>query len=316
MMTHGSYIMGTYIKAFALIASIIFVAGLNLGHASRADAVARSVYAASAPSTCLIKGVNGDGWIKGTGFAYQPTSGGPVVVVTAKHVMEATGMTYSVTFPNSVSPGAKVFAVDHVVYPATSNDLAVLYLKGTVSIPGLSLAGQDPAIGDDIYVIGCPLDHANLVLSEGIVSQYDTAHTEINPHGEYVFGHTARADQGNSGGPILDAAGRVIGIVDCYDPGGSQGDNINYGIPVSTILSCLPHLLEEVKVVRAPAVKALAEPISSPAETFDLPTLIPALIPTLPIPKLQNPKSNSPFDFTLNIDIPKKKVTFGIILGW
>jgi S1-C subfamily serine protease len=117
-----------------------------------------------------------------------------------------------------------------------STDLAVL----SVSPSGLSLhpiALGDSAglqVGDPVAAIGDPFGYPRS-MSVGIVSGLDRTIAGLNG---YSIAHAvqtdAAIDPGNSGGPLLDAAGQVIGIVDQIATGGSGADSstgVGFAVP-------------------------------------------------------------------------------------
>lgn len=204
-----------------LLAAFLLLAAVR---SSQADATARYVYQTASTSTVLIKGTNKTGWCKGTGFVYQ-TPNGPVII-TAKHVVSETCYNYTVT-----TPTGQVLRLA-TVFLSPRTDLAVLTVSGTMTgVPGLKIATKDAQIGDDVYSVGYPETHTNLVLGVGLVSQYCDA---LVP-GSHLMG-CCQINPGNSGGPLLNSAGEVIAITDCSE---SDAANLCYGLPVSMIQAAL-----------------------------------------------------------------------------
>lgn len=138
-------------------------------------------------------------------------------ILTAAHVV-AGATSVTVTFQNGVRRGAKVLGAD------TSSDVAVL----AVSPAGLSLypvglgSSRSVAVGEPIGAIGDPLGF-DRSLSTGVVSALDR--TIEAPDG-FQVAHAIQIDAamnpGNSGGPVLNARGRVIGISDQIAVGTNQ----------------------------------------------------------------------------------------------
>ena len=94
-------------------------------------------------------------------------------------------------------------------------------------LPTLEIAdGEDPVVGTKVYAIGSP-QGLNATLSEGIVSGH-RAGSEPIPRLQF----TAPVSPGSSGGPLLDSAGRVVGVVTALRRG---GQNLNFAVPASEI---------------------------------------------------------------------------------
>jgi putative serine protease PepD len=138
-------------------------------------------------------------------------------ILTAAHVV-AGASSISVAFQDGVTRGAKVLGIDD------SSDVAVLL----VSPAGLTLhpvsLGSDRslAVGDPVGVIGDPLGF-DRSLSAGVVSALDR--TIEAPDG-FTIAHAIQTDAalnpGNSGGPVLNSHGEVIGISDQIATGTNQ----------------------------------------------------------------------------------------------
>lgn len=95
------------------------------------------------------------------------------------------------------------------------NDLAVLKIKGnaaSLSFAVLKFSTKVPQVGDRCYASGYPKG-IDLIVSDGIVS--NSKHTAKEEDGSYsqYFTVTAAVSAGNSGGPLVDERGRVIGII-------------------------------------------------------------------------------------------------------
>ncbi|MBP5151645.1 MAG: trypsin-like peptidase domain-containing protein [Lachnospiraceae bacterium] len=152
----------------------------------------------------------------GTGFVY----GDPALLVTSAHViinmdhLEATkdnGETFTVT--------AKA------VYLDKDKDIAMFRLPEDISIPALEAATDLPGRGTNVFTIGSQAGLTNLVTT-GIVSG-------IWNDGSFdylIF--TAPVSGGNSGGPIFDDTGKLIGIViGTYE----KAQNLNIGLSVQEL---------------------------------------------------------------------------------
>jgi 2-alkenal reductase len=133
---------------------------------------------------------------------------------------------------------------------AESYDLAVLQLAGARPLPAALAIGTsaDLQVGQLAFAIGNPfgLDHS---LTTGAISALKrrlptSAGREIGN----VIQTDAAINPGNSGGPLLDSAGRLIGVnTAIYSPsGGSAG--IGFAIPVDVVNRIVPELIRNGRV--------------------------------------------------------------------
>ena len=117
------------------------------------------------------------------------------------------------------------FVVNEVLGYSESKDLAILSIDCHNSIP-LELRKAAVATGEKVYAIGSSLGLSGS-MSEGIIS---TAEREID--GQIFIQTTTPISHGNSGGPLMDGAGMVVGITTASM---TDGQNLNFAIPVSVI---------------------------------------------------------------------------------
>jgi putative serine protease PepD len=193
---------------------------------------------ATAPSTGLFGGTQSD---SGSGIVVSAKG----LILTNNHVVSgATRIT--VQFGGSGGPTR----VAHIVGVDASNDLALL----SVTPAGLTLSplrfgnSAGVRVGDPAFAIGNPYTF-DQTLTVGVISALNR--TITSPNGASITGviqTDAALNPGSSGGPLLDAAGRVIGVNSqiATDPSGvgQQGSNsgIGFAIPSSTVLADLASL--------------------------------------------------------------------------
>ncbi len=158
----------------------------------------------------------------GSGFLYDSEGH----VLTAYHVIDVLDEIY-VIFPNG-----KIFAAD-VVGSCALSDVAVLKLDGEPDIEPAEIADSSQIeIGGPVAAIGSPFDLPES-LSTGIVSQLNRfAEIEYNGQTRWVSNliqFDAAVNFGNSGGPLFNPAGGVIGLVIArVQP--QEGDGIYYAV--------------------------------------------------------------------------------------
>ncbi|WP_188456559.1 S1C family serine protease [Virgibacillus oceani] len=134
---------------------------------------------------------------KGTGFAISSDG----IILTNHHVIEG-GESVSVAFPNNQFYHAEVIGE----YPDV--DLAVLDVEGK-NLPHLTLAEQaDFKPDESIYFIGNPL-YFNGIANKGTIIGF----TKLNDWNDNVLMIDAPVYRGNSGSPVINQQGEVIGVV-------------------------------------------------------------------------------------------------------
>jgi putative serine protease PepD len=210
------------------------------GKATNIDASAVYAGASGGVVDITAKGTSSDQQSGPFGGSTQSTATGSgfVVdgsghVVTAAHVVEGAS-SIKVAFANGTTRTATVTGRDE------ATDVAVL----KVDPAGLTLhplkLGSSAALksGDALAAIGSPFGYQESI-STGIVSGVDR--TIDAPNG-FTVAHAIQTDAalnpGNSGGPILDASGRVIGIADQIATGGSnseQGSGVGFAVPIDVV---------------------------------------------------------------------------------
>lgn len=144
---------------------------------------------------------------------------GPTRVLTAAHVVQAANEVV-VEFPN----GEKITAT--VVASRQSHDVALLELEHAAAVSPVELGDSDSVgVGDQIFVVGAPLGQA-FTLTVGYVSARRTSPDMLGGASSLELIQTdAAINKGNSGGPMFNLDGEVVGIVShiLSSSGGSEG---------------------------------------------------------------------------------------------
>jgi S1-C subfamily serine protease len=177
-------------------------------------------------------------------------------VVTNYHVIDGAG-TIRVSFSNKDTLQAELVGSD------PSSDLAVLKVDaGAGALTPLALANSDSVrVGDPVVAIGNPFGLERTVTS-GIVSALQRAVTAPNGYTiEEVIQTDAPINQGNSGGPLFDASGKVIGVNSQIETANGSSGNVGIGfaVPSNTVQTVVSQLIAKGKVTRAYLGVTLAE---------------------------------------------------------
>lgn len=148
-------------------------------------------------------------------------------VATNFHVIDDAVDLYIKPFGEDFYYTASVISTDE------TNDLALLQIEDLYQVTNyLSLSGKEMKVGDSIYVSGYPKG-IDLIVSNGIVS--NNKHYAYNESAEYYM-ITAAISPGNSGGPVVNDSGKVVGIATAkYE----EAENVNLARPVSYLKKLL-----------------------------------------------------------------------------
>ncbi|MBN1991078.1 MAG: trypsin-like peptidase domain-containing protein [Anaerolineae bacterium] len=160
-------------------------------------------------------------------------------ILTNYHVIQGA-QRIEVTFFDETTVPARVAGTD------SRNDLAVLEVNAPAELLVPVELGQSNnlQVGQRAIAIGNPFGQFGGTLTTGVISALDR--TMQSPDGREVSGiiqTDAAINRGNSGGPLLDSAGRVIGInTAIFSPGGTNA-GVGFAVPVGTIRRVIPDLL-------------------------------------------------------------------------
>jgi S1-C subfamily serine protease len=178
----------------------------------------------------------------GSGFIWDKDG----YVVTNFHVLQG-------------AQGALVTLADHsswkaaLVGTAADRDLAVLKIDAAADrLPPLAVGtSEDLQVGQKVFAIGNPFG-LDQTLTTGIISALGREIESVTGTPiKGVIQTDAAINPGNSGGPLLDSAGRLIGVnTAIYSPSGASA-GIGFAIPVDEVNRVVPELIRDGKVSRA-----------------------------------------------------------------
>jgi S1-C subfamily serine protease len=160
-------------------------------------------------------------------------------IITNEHVI-AGAKSVEVSFSDNDSLKAKIVGVD------ASTDVAVLQIDArSRALTPLQLGNSDDVqVGDDVVAIGNPfgLDRS---ITRGIVSALQRPITA--PNGmtiDHVIQTDAALNHGNSGGPLLNMRGQVVGVNSQIQTAGGDGNvGIGFAIPINTVRNVVAQLI-------------------------------------------------------------------------
>ena len=134
-------------------------------------------------------------------------------------------------------------------------DVAVLSIEKQVDVAILEVGNSDYVnIGENVYAVGNPLSimyHGHL--TSGVISGINRLFTPVNDLDErqYLFQTDTPVNPGNSGGPLFNALGKVIGInssksIISYDDQ-QPAESISFAIPINDVMTVAKHIRTQGK---------------------------------------------------------------------
>jgi putative serine protease PepD len=179
---------------------------------------------------------------QGSGFVYDDNGD----IVTNDHVVQGAN-TISVRFWNGATYKARLVGTD------PSTDLAVLKVDAPSSLlDPLQLGNSSSAqVGEGVVAIGSPFGLEETVTS-GIVS---ALHREMTAPNNFTIADSIQTDaainHGNSGGPLLDLTGKVIGVNSQIESDSGDNAGVGFAVPSNTVKTIVSQLISGGKVQHA-----------------------------------------------------------------
>ena len=221
-------------------------------------------------------------------------------ILTANHVVEGADKVKVALASGEKEFDAKVIGND----PAT--DTAVLKVEGK-NLAAITIADSDKLeVGDVVLAVGNPFGVGQTV-TMGIVSALGRGGFGINNYEDFIQTDAA-INMGNSGGPLVDAEGRLVGINAWIISGSGGSQGLGFAVPSNMARYVMERLISDGKVTRGYLGVAL-QPEMTPelAKQFDLPNMNGALVANV-VP--DSPAGKSGFkegDFVTEFDGKKVK---------
>lgn len=215
--------------SFAAVAARVNAAVVNIDAAVRGDERGRSTprYRASEDPWSPREG-------SGSGFIIDPAG----LILTNYHVVEGADR-ITTTLADGRMFIASVVGVDPAI------DVALLQVPAGDALPSVAFGDSDALrVGEWVCAIGNPLNYVHSV-TVGVVSFL--GRKIFDPSLDAFIQTDAAISFGNSGGPLLDATGRVVGITTAIS---AQASNIGFAIPINQVVAVLPQLREHGRVSR------------------------------------------------------------------
>jgi Do/DeqQ family serine protease len=177
---------------------------------------------------------------EGSGFVIDPEG----IIVTNNHVVDGSDRV-SVTFADGETRPAEIVGVD------PSTDIAVLRVGAPRRLEALRLGDSDRIrVGDWAIAVGNPFGKLAGSVTVGVVSAKGRSDLDIEggaPALQDFIQTDASINFGNSGGPLVNIHGEVIGMNTAINP---TGQGIGFAIPVNLLRRTVDQLIAHGRVIR------------------------------------------------------------------
>ena len=196
--------------------------------------------------------------VAGTGFIISDDG----YILTNYHVVE-NPESITITCYNGDTYDAELIGYD------SSDDMAVLKVDAD-DLPFLTLdSADDLRVGDDVVAIGNPLGELTFSLTHGMVSALDREVTMSNGVRMTLIQTDCAINNGNSGGPLLNMYGEVVGITNGKYTG-SAIDNVGFAVPISDIAASVRSIIDKGYIAK-PYIGVTVSDVGEEALSYGLP---------------------------------------------
>lgn len=180
-------------------------------------------------------GMPTSGSVSGSGFIISANG----YIMTNYHVIEDAyvgGYDVKVMLHDGTTYTADITGFDR------DNDIAVLKIDADGLTP-VTIGNSDPlGVGDTVYAIGNPLGELDYTMTSGIISATDRVITTDESTSINMFQFDAAVNSGNSGGPVYNSVGQVVGVVTAkYSETGVEG--LGFAIPINDAVTIANELI-------------------------------------------------------------------------
>ncbi|MBQ3309286.1 trypsin-like peptidase domain-containing protein [Candidatus Saccharibacteria bacterium] len=173
-------------------------------------------------------------------------------VLTNKHVVDGATEIGVVLDDGTTYSDVKLIGVDPL------NDAAIIKINGVSDLKPVKLGDSKTLnVGQQVIAIGNALGQYQNSVTEGIISGVGRNITASDGNNNYyetlsdMIQTDAQINSGNSGGPLLNAAGEVIGINTALSASGTTGNSISFAIPISSVKGIIKSVIENGELKRA-----------------------------------------------------------------
>lgn len=237
---------------------------MNMDPAGAEALALPDLYEKCIPSVVSVEGTTSgkQGIYFGTGIVLSADG----LIVTNTHIIEDCDKATVTTQDGTEYPAALIGA-DSI------SDISVLKIDATGLTPASFADSSQLRVGSDCVAIGNPVSSKLTgTMTNGIISAIDRDITS-NGHSMTLIQTNAAINEGNSGGPLLDMAGRVIGITNMKAMSSeSTVEGIGFAIPSATVSEVVSQLLANGQVTGRPSIGIIVSPVGEElSDQYEIP---------------------------------------------
>ena len=223
-------------------------------------------------------GVNGDVTTNAWGYTVRNAVSGSGFVISSNATSSYIVTNYHVI--NNVQD-IKVFFANGDSYDATlvggeqENDIAVLRIE-VGNLQTVTLGDSDALnVGENVYAIGNPLGELTFTFTGGYVSAKDRSVTMSDGTVMNMLQTDTAINSGNSGGPLFNEYGQVIGIVSAKLSSSSSSEasveGLGFAIPINDVRDMITSIIENGYVTGKPSMGILLDDVPQAAQQYGVP---------------------------------------------
>ena len=223
-------------------------------------------------------GVNGDVTTNAWGYTVRNAVSGSGFVISSNATSSYIVTNYHVI--NNVQD-IKVFFSNGDSYDATlvggeeDNDIAVLRIE-VGNLQTVTLGDSDALnVGENVYAIGNPLGELTFTFTGGYVSAKDRSVTMSDGTVMNMLQTDTAINSGNSGGPLFNEYGQVIGIVSAKLSSSSSSEasveGLGFAIPINDVRDMITSIIENGYVTGKPSMGILLDDVPQAAQQYGVP---------------------------------------------
>ena len=223
-------------------------------------------------------GVNGDVTTNAWGYTVRNAVSGSGFVISSNATSSYIVTNYHVI--NGVDD-IKVFFANGDSYDATlvggeqDNDIAVLRIE-VGNLQTVTLGDSDALnVGQEVYAIGNPLGELTFTFTGGYVSAKDRSVTMSDGTVMNMLQTDTAINNGNSGGPLFNEYGQVIGIVSAKLSSSSSSEasveGLGFAIPINDVRDMITSIIENGYVTGKPSMGILLDDVPQAAQQYGVP---------------------------------------------